>query len=1057
MTVQTAVGTFTIASTATAGTTQAITCGFQPKAIIFWLCGNAGTTDTVTNATVRYGMGVATGTADRRSVGSLSVHGAATIDGGRIIRADACVAVSLNTSAVDGLLDINSMDANGFTVVVDDQFSVNLRISYFAIGGDSITNAATGTFTCPITTGNFDITSLAFQPDFVLLLSNSLTSDAPATSASRDFFTVGAAVSSTQRGVVTVGEGPENNQTSQVKSYAYDGEALAVIADTPTSLNTRADFVSFLSNGFRLNFLKSGSGLTYRVPFLAIKGGSWRVDNLLTQTDTTTAIVENGFGFTPKGAMLFSHNMAKSTQDTVQANGRLSIGAFTDASNRVAQAMLQEDGLATMDTTQAIEHDEVYINLNTNVTVQGLMDVQSVDSGSGFTFIMDDADPSQAFVWYFAVGDAGNQWTLTASPAAASATPAVGLTVDRKVTGATTSASNTAGGDVRVARKLTVSATAASNAVGADLTVQTVRSLTATAASASNTATVGLSVVRKVTATGTQPSNTAGGDLRILRRVTVSLTAASNAVGGDVRVARKMTATAGSASATAGGDLQILRRLTRTGTAASNTAGADLRVLRRLSGTATGASNTATVGVTVARKVTASLTAASNAVGAALGVKYGRTATATSASNTATVGVTVARKVTASLTGASATGGSDLRSKRTYSVNAGVASVGTGADLRILRRVTATLTAASLATGVELAVNTGFTLTATVAVGSATVGADLRVARRVTATLTAASLATGAALGVKYGRTATGASASNTGGGDLRILRQVTVNQTVVSVALGAELTVQAGLTFNAAVTVVSATVGADLRIARRLTATVVSVSVTVNANLTDTQGVNCQVHSTTGTATLAVNYRRQATVTVASGAWGNDLYRNVTYQVNGTVLSVTGDALFAATWAVFSDVQTVTPTLRLGLRLPYTSEALTQSDTPTGRLTVARALTVNRLAQSATALALVTVRRNLVTLIPLVSASPVAFWRTLCVMDAACLVETLDVTADLWVARWLVSVAVAAGRTPDAVLTYEEMLAQGRLQMQFSARGPEGRFVAKGPVVRFRVRGAPD
>ena len=41
----------------------------------------------------------------------------------------------------------------------------------------------------------------------------------------------------------------------------------------------------------------------------------------------------------------------------------------------------------------------------------GLMDIQSMDSG-GFTAIMDDADPSQTFVFYFAIGDAavGNPW-----------------------------------------------------------------------------------------------------------------------------------------------------------------------------------------------------------------------------------------------------------------------------------------------------------------------------------------------------------------------------------------------------------------------------------------------------------------------------------------------------------------------------------------------------------------------------------------------------------------------------------------------------------------------
>jgi hypothetical protein len=83
----------------------------------------------------------------------------------------------------------------------------------------------------------------------------------------------------------------------------------------------------------------------------------------------------------------------------------MSIGAFSSLTDRGAQSGLDENGKADSETTTIIEFDEVYANIATDSTIAGLMDVKSVDS-DGFTMIMDDADPSQAFVWYIAFGPA---------------------------------------------------------------------------------------------------------------------------------------------------------------------------------------------------------------------------------------------------------------------------------------------------------------------------------------------------------------------------------------------------------------------------------------------------------------------------------------------------------------------------------------------------------------------------------------------------------------------------------------------------------------------------
>ena len=175
-------------------------------------------------------------------------------------------------------------------------------------------------------------------------------------------------INNTTRPTITTGP---TTATSQSKSYAYDGELWAQMFDTPTTLASRAAFVSFLSNGFRLNWLEAQ--YAYQIFYVAVKGGLWRVDNLLTQTDTSTTIVETGFGFSPSGTFIASHNTAKSTQDTVQANASISVGAFTSASERVAQGMLQEDALTDTDVTNSIQHSAAYVNISTASAVEGFV------------------------------------------------------------------------------------------------------------------------------------------------------------------------------------------------------------------------------------------------------------------------------------------------------------------------------------------------------------------------------------------------------------------------------------------------------------------------------------------------------------------------------------------------------------------------------------------------------------------------------------------------------------------------------------------------------------
>ena len=292
------------------------------------------------------------------------------------------------------------MDSGGFTLVITDAFTINLRVHYLALGGSDLTNMATGILTEPGATGNQDVTTLSFQPDAAIFFSSMVSADPPGTQTDATMM-IGAAAGATPANAVWAGGSDNSNSPTQTVSYNRAGESIALFDTSISGTNGRASVSQWLSNGFRLNWAERGG--SRRVEYVALKGGLYTVGDLLTQTDTTTPIVESGFGFSPKAGLLLSNTQAQSSSDTVQNDDAWSAGAFTSSTERGAQGTRDRDNQGTSQAATSVQHSESYVRISTADAVDGMMDIQSVDS-DGFTSIMDDADPSAAFVWYLAFG-----------------------------------------------------------------------------------------------------------------------------------------------------------------------------------------------------------------------------------------------------------------------------------------------------------------------------------------------------------------------------------------------------------------------------------------------------------------------------------------------------------------------------------------------------------------------------------------------------------------------------------------------------------------------------
>lgn len=395
------VGSFNLSSASNGATTAVSGLGLSGeslKVLFLWSEQSTTTTDTVVDGSIQYTMGFGTSTTSRRGVGYYSEDAAMTSDSGGVLRDDAILQFLTVAAANNGLIDISSFDSDGFTLVNDSAVGGTYRIHYLAIWGSDITNATVVTASESGSTGNQDNTAIGFQPDCAVFIGcNTLALNTIENDCTPQ---IGFAAGSTPANACVALRAADGSAAANTDRYSENTNCLTRI--TSLGVTARAAVTAWLSNGFTLNWAEAGSSTTdYAV--LCIKGGAWKVGDLLTQTDTTTDIVESGFGFQPAGALFASHCTSESTIDTTQTEGAFSLGAFSGTSARAAVGFLDEDGVDPMQTNYAIEHDAVYVRLFNTAVVAGLMDIKSVDS-DGFTCIMDDADPDQAFVPYLAFG-----------------------------------------------------------------------------------------------------------------------------------------------------------------------------------------------------------------------------------------------------------------------------------------------------------------------------------------------------------------------------------------------------------------------------------------------------------------------------------------------------------------------------------------------------------------------------------------------------------------------------------------------------------------------------
>jgi len=371
---------------------------FQPKALKFYYNGlastsNANTFSTTTNA--RAGIGFAVSTTERRNVTYFSQDAHSPAGNTACMKSNNCIAATITAAAtVDGLLDLNSIDANGFSLIVDDATPVDITVFWEAWGGSDITVAVVGDIDEPtgITTttdANVDYTVTGFDnnagKDQCVMLAGchaSTLNNSALASAGGLFH--GWATAAAEKDV----DNPElvsaafaiTDNVAQSQASTSCGRDIrigcyAVVARFASVTSPTAALTAFDTNKFTLRWFGQESLQNRRHIFMAIKGGRWKAGYTTIDCTLTNAKAYPTYplDFDPIGFDIFSNFHYFSTDGTesrlkITENGtrntmgetggaEFGLGCAKSTTSRQSMYIVDTNGLSTSAVVLSLQFD----------------------------------------------------------------------------------------------------------------------------------------------------------------------------------------------------------------------------------------------------------------------------------------------------------------------------------------------------------------------------------------------------------------------------------------------------------------------------------------------------------------------------------------------------------------------------------------------------------------------------------------------------------------------------------------------------------------------------
>ena len=389
-------------SRSTATGSQSITgVGFQPKAIIFFWTQQ---TSAGLAADANGGAGFTTSSSNERAVAYFSDDALDSSNTSRRTSQTNCILIFDSSGTFGAQAALTSLDADGFTLAwtVTSGATADI-VHYVALGGTDLTNATASSFSLTSGTGSQSVTGIGFQPDFIMFLDAFNATNDTTTTLVRNG--MGFASSASSRAALAIA-GDDGKDTSDTYSMQRTDNAIAVLEEDGSSVNTLADLTSFDADGFTVN--KSANITTHNVHYLALKGGQYKVGNFNKSTNTTTPVDQSvtDVGFRPVGLLMASFNLAAST--SIQTEARMSLGAAdgppaTNASASEGSTWWHDKhNVGTMDANQRTSTTKIATH-GSQSTLSAEADFKSFDSG-GFTLTWTTNNAVAEQILYVAFG-----------------------------------------------------------------------------------------------------------------------------------------------------------------------------------------------------------------------------------------------------------------------------------------------------------------------------------------------------------------------------------------------------------------------------------------------------------------------------------------------------------------------------------------------------------------------------------------------------------------------------------------------------------------------------
>jgi hypothetical protein len=384
--------------------------GFSPKAIRFYWMGHQSATDSFTQTvSERRGIGFCSNATTRRAVGTFSADNVADSDCGSVA-ADDCVCITVTgAGAIDGKLDISSIDVNGFTLIVDDVTPANLTIFYEAWGLDDIQQVTIGDIAEPAATGTQNYTANGFNArgdNQVVMFAGVQSTAALNTGQVNDSgLCVGASTgTATAQNIVVVGNSDDGSATMDTVSYARATECLAMIVVAGGNPQARAVLSAFNTDQFTLNWTNRGV-TNRRYIYMAIKGGGWRVGSYTIRQDSGRTAAITDLPFILKGISFMGSMKTQSAAGTATVQDRIGLGSASGLLERKAMGVLDENGTASSEIDLAISYDSISSYPSATGTEQARQDL-SVFGYNNFTLTVeiDSGGPENEWMGYLAFG-----------------------------------------------------------------------------------------------------------------------------------------------------------------------------------------------------------------------------------------------------------------------------------------------------------------------------------------------------------------------------------------------------------------------------------------------------------------------------------------------------------------------------------------------------------------------------------------------------------------------------------------------------------------------------